>query len=190
MYYVPTCRSEREYLSTYLYVQARAHRYDRKWTRSVRRKICFHRLYNNNNNTISFALITLRLKIPLRGFDGISSFWRFGYFWFFFFTVVVSRIFFFVLLLLWGLHPILRSRLVQYSSWGRVRCTYDNVYNNNTQTRLFFLLCPTAVAIDSAAAAVTVTAVAAVASDAHRYRFGRGVSKGERVKDGFEKKIS
>jgi len=53
---------------------------------------------------------------------------------------------------------------------------------------LFFLLCPAAVAIDDAAVAVTVTAVAAVASDARRYRFGRGVSKGERVKDGFEKK--
>lgn len=64
-----------------------------------------------------------------------------------------------------------------------------NVYTNNTQTRLFFLLCPAAVAIDGAAAAVTVTAVAAVASDAHRYRFGRGVSKGERVKDRFEKNI-
>lgn len=66
---------------------------------------------------------------------------------------------------------------------------YNNVYNNNnTRTRLFFLLCPAAVAIDGAAAAVAVTTAAAVATDARRYRFGRGVLKGAHVIDGFEKK--
>jgi len=50
-------------------------------------------------------------------------------------------------------------------------------------------LCPAAVAIDGAAAAVAVIPAVAVASDARRYRFGRGVLKGACVIDGFEKSI-